>query len=159
MKSRKEYIEEMKSSLKDINTELKSLQSKAKIAGRNTAAKVTAIRDAARPRIIDEIKFLKAKKNDLEVRIDALKGPSKAAWKDLKVAIDLAWTDLKDGISSAQMHFRKEVKQTRVKPKTKAQPNSTSTKAKKKSPRKKIAKKKPLPQKSTGTLRARKLSE
>lgn len=147
MTTRKVYIEKMTSGLKEIDAELKSLQSTAKVAGKKIAAKLTATTDAARPRIAQEIKYLKAKEKDLEVRIKALKGPSKAAWKDLKIAIDLAWHDLRDGIVSAQKHFHGEVKPARAKSKKKT--TSAATKSKKKAPSKARSKKKALKPKST----------
>ncbi len=137
MTSRKDYIELMSERLDEVNAELKTLQGKAKEAGKSTAAKISAMTDAAKPRIAEEIKYLKAKQKDLEVRIKALKGPSKAAWKDLSAAIDLAWKDLKQGMVSARKHFQEDAK----KPRAKAKKRKVSAKGK--ATAKKIAKKTP----------------
>jgi len=143
MTSRKDYVEKMSASLKEVNAELKTFQAIAKDAGKKTAARITQLSDAARPHVVEEIKYLKAKQKDLETRIKGLKGPSKAAWKDLSVAIDLAWKDLKKGVVSARSHFKEETPKS--KSKTKA---PTKAKAKAKAPTKERAKSKSAKPKS-----------
>ena len=146
MTSRKDYIELMSERLDEVNAELKVLQAKAKEAGKTTAAKISAMTDAAKPRIAQDIKYLKAKQKDLEVRIKGLKGPSKAAWEDLSTAIDLAWKDLKKGVVSASKHFQENA----AKPRSKAKKRKVATKGKAaaKKVAKKTAKKAPAKSKS-----------
>ena len=93
------YIQKLKDMLKEWNSEIDSLAAKEDKAGPN--AKIEYHKK------LDE---LRAKRGDLEARIDAMHKAGEDAWEDLKFDLESSWEFLREGLSIFKSEFQKGYK-------------------------------------------------
>ncbi len=92
---REAYIEKFKSKLDEWNSEIDKLQAKAKGA-----------HDIARVSYDKQIEELKAKRDDLKLKMSNLHTRGEVAWEDLRDGIGTAWKNLGDSIEEAKSRFK-----------------------------------------------------
>jgi len=94
------YIEKLKDMLDEWNAEIDRLAAKEDKAGPN--AKIEYHKK------LDE---LRAKRDDIVERIDAMHEAGEDAWEDLKFDLENSWEFLKDGLSVFKSEFQKGYKE------------------------------------------------
>lgn len=92
---REAYIEKFKSKLDEWNAEIDKLQAKAK-----------GTHDMVLVSYNKQIEELKAKREDLKVKMSELHTRGEAAWEDLRDGIGTAWKNLGDSIEDAKTRFK-----------------------------------------------------
>ena len=94
------YIQKLKAMLDEWNDEIERMAEKEDKAGPN--AKIEYHKK------LDE---LRAKRDDIVARIDAMQKSGEDAWEDLKFDLESSWEFLKDGLSILKSEFQKGYKE------------------------------------------------
>ena len=94
------YIQKLKAMLDEWNDEIERMAEKEDKAGPN--AKIEYYKK------LDE---LRAKRDDIVARIDAMQKSGEDAWEDLKFDLESSWEFLKDGLSILKSEFQKGYKE------------------------------------------------
>ena len=90
------YIQRLKSMLDEWNVEIDRLAEREDKAGSN--AKIEYHKK------LDE---LRAKREDIKIRIDAMQKSGDDAWEDLKFDLESSWEFLREGLSVFKSEFQK----------------------------------------------------
>ena len=99
MNERKEYIDKMAEQLRSWDNEITKYQQKAAQMNENVKQKYQ-----------DEVTKLKARKKQVQQKLDELKSSSDSAWKELKNGFDRSWKELKTAFNNANSSFKKQEK-------------------------------------------------
>jgi DNA mismatch repair ATPase MutS len=94
------YIHKLKAMLDEWNAEIDRLAAKEDKAGAN--AKIEYHKK------LDE---LRAKREDIEARIEAMQKAGEDAWEDLKFDLESSWEFLREGLSIFKSEFQKGYRQ------------------------------------------------
>lgn len=93
--SKSAYVEKLKAQLDEWDAEIDRLIAKSRTA--KADAKIAHDK---------EIEELRAKRDDVQARLDELRDSSDEAWAELKAGADSAWTTMKNSMERAREKFR-----------------------------------------------------
>jgi predicted nucleic acid-binding Zn-ribbon protein len=90
METREKFVQKAKDNIHAINQKIDRLQEAAEKAPKETKKKYDAQRED-----------FQKKRQNIEYRLEELRGGSEEAWEDIKSGVDLAVEDLKTAVESA----------------------------------------------------------
>lgn len=94
MSQKKAYEQKMDAQIKEWQAKIDVLKAKAEKAGADQKVKY-----------YENIESLKAKKKNVEEKLNQLKTSGENAWDELKEGVEKAWDDLKGAVESASKKF------------------------------------------------------
>jgi uncharacterized coiled-coil DUF342 family protein len=95
MRTREEYIQELKNKLDELNAKIDELQVQGKLAQMQS-----------RQEYEQQIHRFATKRDEILSQLNKVRDSSDEAWEDLRKGIDQAWTQLKDAFHQARSHFQ-----------------------------------------------------
>jgi len=90
------YVEKMKAKIDEWNTEIDQFQVKAGQAKADIQIQYEK-----------QIEELKAKRQELQGKIEELQKAGETAWEDMKLGLDAAWHSMGESVKSAKSRFGK----------------------------------------------------
>lgn len=94
MITRKEYIEKVSIKLKNLDTELTRLETRAGEAAGDLKREIEG-----------EIKEIKQSKSALEGNVNELRSAGDDAWEDIKAGAELAWQSISQSVQNARQRL------------------------------------------------------
>lgn len=96
--NREAYIQKLKAKIDEWNADIDKLLAKAKQA---KAEKEVEYREL--------IETLRAKRSELESKLEQVQQASESTWQDLKKGFETSWEALKEGYAAAKARFERDV--------------------------------------------------
>jgi hypothetical protein len=97
MKTRSEYIEQLKQNLDQWNTDLAAWEAKARLA-----------RTDVRIEYEMQLEALRKHRDDAATKLSELQASGEEAWQSLAEGADAAWAVMRGAFEKAAAHFHKE---------------------------------------------------
>ncbi|MED5388535.1 MAG: hypothetical protein VX793_06760 [Pseudomonadota bacterium] len=94
MSEKKDFADSIRQKLEDWDYQLDRL-----------SARLDDLRDEWRAEANQKITDFKARRDELEAKLEKLEGHGEDAWEDIKSGIELAWDGLKTGLLAARSEF------------------------------------------------------
>ncbi|MGF1542479.1 MAG: hypothetical protein ACFCU5_18890 [Pleurocapsa sp.] len=95
MEDKKAYQQTMETRLSQIGAKIDELQARTQQAGADTRAKLE-----------EQIEVLKAKRDNVNRRLEEFTAAGESAWESLKSGLQSAWEDLSGAVEEAGAKFR-----------------------------------------------------
>ena len=95
MRTREEYIQNLKDKLDELNSKIDQLQLQGKLAEMES-----------RQDYEQHIQRFTAKRDEILNRLQEMRHSSDEAWEDLRKGIDQAWSHLREAFDQAKSHFK-----------------------------------------------------
>ncbi|WP_305906474.1 hypothetical protein Q9L42_001045 [Methylomarinum sp. Ch1-1] len=95
MNNRDEYVNKMKAKLDQWNADIEKLEAQAKEAGADMRIEHE-----------QEIKALKAQRDEAAKKLEELQSAGEDAWQDIKSGAESAWDSLDSALNSATKRFQ-----------------------------------------------------
>jgi uncharacterized coiled-coil DUF342 family protein len=96
--NRDAYIQKLKAKIDEWNADIDKLMAKARQA---KAEKEVEYRE--------QIETLRAKRSELESKLEQVQQASESTWQDLKKGFETSWEALKEGYAAAKARFERDV--------------------------------------------------
>ena len=95
MSTRDDYVEKMKANLDVWNTNIDTLEAKAKVAGADAQSMYN-----------EQIETLKKQSEEASARLKEMRAAGDDAWEDLRSGMETAWDTFDRAMKSAASRFR-----------------------------------------------------
>ena len=97
MEDKKAYQKTMEDRLSQIGAKIDELQARTQQAGADT-----------KEQLQQQIETLKAKRDNVNQRLEEFNAAGASAWESLKAGLQSAWEDLSSAVEEANAKFKKE---------------------------------------------------
>ncbi|MDZ7762427.1 MAG: hypothetical protein U5L00_19535 [Desulfovermiculus sp.] len=95
MRTREEYIQDLKERLDELNNKIDELQLQGKLAEMESKQEYE-----------QHVQKFTAKRDEILDRLQKMRNSSDEAWEDLRKGVDQAWSHLKEAFDQARSHFK-----------------------------------------------------